>query len=264
VAAQLEERRYAANLQRVGTAISETMAILREYTKSKDWNFVRNLVLRENLLRKRSSGTIEEVFQAVKSRFSTAEQFLPPLDDVANYLAKDIPLASKAQVLYIYHCYYDDLVRELVLRLVSPKLRSDAQPELTSKEVARFISEEAKIHLELRRWSDYLRKRWSRGFLALLRDYGFMEESPSSRLVKTPLRVEAFTFFLLGFLERGFTHGKALRSEIWALYILDEKNLEALLTKSQVSGWLHYLRAGDVVELSPTYKSLGEWLDALG
>jgi hypothetical protein len=264
VAAQLEGRHYAANLQRVGTAISETIAILREYSKSKDWNFVKNLVLRENVLKKRSSSTIEEVYQAVKSRFSTAEQFLPPLDDVANYVTKDIPLASKTQVLYIYHCYYDDLVRELMLRLVSPKLRSAVQSELTSKEVVRFINEEAKIHSELRRWSDYLRKRWSRGFLALLRDYGFMEESPSTRLVRTPLRVEAFTFFLLNLLDRGFTHTQALRSETWTLYILDDKNLEALLTKSQASGWLHYLRADDVMELSPTFKSLEEWLDALG
>jgi len=250
---------YKADLQHAGTAIPESIVILSEYLKHQDWNQLRVSVLRRNLLKKRSSVTASNFLRASRRRFFVDHARLPSADSVAYAMVADMPYIAKAQILYPYVCKADALVEQMILRLVKPRLEESFSSELTKKDVLNFLREESSSHPELQSWADSLTMRWTRGFLALLRDFGIMERAPSNRLSRPVVRVEAFTFFLLGLLQSGFSTVKVINSPLWDLYFLKSPEIERLLVEAQAGGWIYYSKAGDVVELKPQYTSIGEW-----
>lgn len=256
--------KYRANLQRVGSLVPETIILLQEYARVKDWGKVRHLAIQENILGKRSPHTVDFILREVKRRMFQHEAELPRAELVAELISKDTPLATKSQILLIYLCKSDALVEQLILRLVKPRLAFRSQQQLSSKDVYDFLMEERKDHPELSRWSEYLRRRWSRGFLALLRDFGFMESAPSRNLTKPTVRVDTFAFFLLHLLKKKLPASNILGNWVWDMFLLSEEEKEGLLAETQKRGWVSFLKAGEVVELSFRYRSLEEWLDELG
>ena len=98
--------------------------------------------------------------------------------------------------------------------------------------------------------------------LALLRDFEFMEKSPSTKLLHPIIRVEAFSFFLFWFLQ-SVSVTESLDHPIWELYLLNNSQKKALLNEAQAHAWCYYSTAGDIVELKPRYSSVEEWIDGL-
>jgi len=115
-------------------------------------------------------------------------------------------------------------------------------------------------HEELARWSDYLKRRWARGFLTFLRQFGLMERRPSTKLRRLWLFPEPFGFFWLWFWWQDGSFWTAKENEIWSLLQLDERRREELLSEGQLRGWWTYQRLGDIVQFQPTFTDLKEWL----
>ena len=253
---------YKADLQHAGTAISESIIILSEYLKHREWNQLKASVLKKNLLKKRSSVTASNFLRAARRRFFVDHAPLPSADSVAYAMVADMPYVAKTQILYPYVCKADALVEQVVLRLVKPHFEGSFSSNLTKEDVVNFLQEESLSHPELQSWADSLKLRWTRGFLALLRDLGMMEQAPSNKLLKPLVRVEAFSFFLLGLIQSGFSTVKAVNNPLWELYFLESLEIERLLVESQACGWIYYSKAGDVVELKPRHTSIEEWLES--
>jgi hypothetical protein len=259
---QHETTAYRANLQRVGAAIPETIALLREYARYGDWNRVRMAALRDNLLQKGSSETVTGILRVVRRRVFLDTDTLPPAETLALAMIADFPNAAKTQLIYACICASDALVAHAVVGLVRSLLATTFEPRLTAEDVIRFLSQEAVEHAELASWSETLRQRWASSFMSLLRSVGMLEPLPGNRLQVPVMRVEAFTFLLLGLLGNGLSPGEALAHPLWDWYLLSEPGKEALLAEAQGRGWLHYARAADIVELQPRYCSLEAWLHA--
>lgn len=251
---------YKANLQRVGSLIDESLITLAEYAKIGNWQETEKLIYRNNLLNKRSSTTLHGILNAIRKRFLSNHNILPSGNLLAKIVIKNIPRTAKVQALYPYVCESDLLVKKLILDVVAPKIKS-SNFILTKLNILNFIEDEQKNHPELKNWSDYLKGRWIRGFLAFLRDFGIMERAPSNKLHKPLLRVETFAFFMLGLLQKNFAPIEALRNHIWKLYFLEDFELEQLLIDAQIKGWFYFSRAGDIIEVKPVCKSLERWLD---
>jgi len=250
-----------ADLQHAGTAISETITILSEYLKYRDWERLRVSALEENLLKKRSSVTTSNFLRAVRHRFFVDRSPLPSADLVALAVVADMPKASKTQILYPYICKADALVEQAVLRLVKPRLQGSFSSDLTKEGVVNFLREESSSHPELRSWAESLTERWARGFLSLLRNFGVMTPAPKNKLLTPRVRVETFTFFLLGLLDSGLSVSETLADKLWQLYMMAEREKENLLVEASAKGWLHYARAASILEVEPRYASLKEWLE---
>jgi len=176
-------------------------------------------------------------------------------------MVADISQVSKTQILYPYVCKADALVEQAVLRLVKPRLQGSFSSDLTKEDVVDFLREESSSHAELRSWAESLTNRWARGFLALLRNFGVMTPAPKNKLLTPRVRVEVFTFFLLGLLDSGLSVSETLANSLWQLYMMSEQEKENLLVEASAKGWLHYARAASILEVKPRYASLKEWLE---
>jgi|GEM_PF-527200 len=253
---------YKADLQRAGSLINESFAVLTEYNRVKDWHQVKEKVISQNLLNKQSSHTIQGILAAIHKRFFRNHEFLPSAELLAKAITKNIIRNAKIQLLYPYICESDHLIKNIVLNFVAKKI-SKSQLILTKNEILEFLKKEEETHLELKKWSDYLKGRWIRGFLAFLRDFNIMEKAPSNRLIKLSLRIETFTFFMLGLLDKKLNTQEVLKNEIWHLYFLNNSEIEEYLVDVQARGWIYYLRAGEILELRSKH-NLGGWLNELG
>lgn len=252
---------YKADLQRVGSLIDESIAVLSEYAKLQDWESTKKKVISKNLLMKRSSKTLAGILHAIHKRLLVKRDLLPDPELLAEAISKGTSKTIKTQLLYPYICESDPLVKNLLLNLVAKKI---GRSSLTDADVREFLDAESISHPELLAWSDCLRTRWIKGFFAFLRDFGFMEKAPSHNLTKPLLRVESFTFFLVDMLEKKVSTKNVLNSEIWDLYMMDQSDIEYMLSESQAHGWIYYLRAGDVIELGARSTSRGWISDCLG
>jgi hypothetical protein len=249
---------YKADLQRVGSLVNESLIVLTEYAKFKDWKKTTETIISKNLLAKRSSQTLKGILKAIEKRFLTNYAYLPSCDVLAKAIEKNMSKTIKVQLLYPYICESDFLIKKLLLNLVVEKIHYSAV--LSKNDVLEFLENEAENHPELKKWSDYLKRRWTRGFLAFLRDFGIMEKAPSNRLLKPLVRVESFTFFMLGLLEKKLSPNEIFHNEIWKLYFIRTNELENLLIDAQAQGWVNYSKAGDIIEIKSKYQ-LERWLD---
>jgi hypothetical protein len=250
---------YKADLQRVGSLINESLITLAEFDKLKNWEKTKETVISRNLLVKRSSQTSQGILAAIQKRFLMNHEFLPKTEILAEAVSRDISKTIKIQLLYPYVCKSDSLINNLLLAVVAERINHPSAA-LTKADVLDFLENEQKVHPELKNWSGYLKGRWTRGFLAFLRDFNIMEKAPSNRLLKPILRVESFTFFMLGLLEKKLSSSEVFRSEIWNLFFIKASELENFLIDAQAQGWIYYSRAGDIVELKPKYQ-MERWLD---
>jgi len=250
---------YKADLQRVGSLINESLITLAEFAKFRNWEKTKEIVISRNLLVKQSSQTLQGILAAIQKRFLINHKFLPKTEILAEAVSKDISKTIKVQLLYPYICKSDSLINNLLLEVVAERINHPSVV-LTKADVLDFLENEQKVHPELKNWSDYLKGRWTRGFLAFLRDFNIMEEAPSNRLLKPLLRVESFTFFMLGLLEKKLSSSEVFQSEIWNLFFIKASELENFLIDAQTQGWIDYSRAGDIIELKPKYQ-LEKWLD---
>ncbi|MBC7335932.1 MAG: DUF1819 family protein, partial [Clostridia bacterium] len=242
-----------------GTGLAEMRRLLEAFADHGDYHRLREQALRENLLGKTSEHMVDAMLQAFRRRFLRAED-LPPAPVVALAMRAHMPEAAKAQILLPYYIRADSLVEECYRSLVLARLKVPA-PVLTRDEVVEHLLKLGEGHPELLKWSAYLRLRWARGFLALLRQFGLMERHPRTSLRRLYLLLECFAFFWLWLCQKDGSFWDAERDKIWPLLQADGRQKEELLLQGQLRGWWHYQRAGDIVSFTPRYASVEEWLE---
>lgn len=255
----MEAASYRPHLQRGGTGPAEMRRLLEAFAEHGDYSRLRQQALRENLLGKTSEHMVNDALAAFRRRFLQAEG-LPPAPVVARAMRAPMPEASKIQILFPYFVCTDSLVEECYRALVLGRLKAP-EAALTRDEVVEHLIDLGGRHPELLKWSAYLRLRWARGFLALLRQFGLMERHPRTTLRRLYLLPEAFAFFWLSFCQRHGSFWDAERDKIWPLLQVDGRQKEELLVQGQLRGWWHYQRAGDIVSFTPRYAGVEGWLE---
>jgi len=257
--------KYYAGFQRVGAVYDESIVLLSEYGHCGDWEIVVEKVISENLLKKGSSLWLKHILRAARRRFFVGGGFLPGGEQVSKFMLCDVPKFSKVQVLYQYVCNSDALVDRVLTGLVGPALMQFGTLKLTKQVFFAFMDKEAERHPELGSWSSEVRETWQRKFFTFLRYSGIMEAAPSVVVRKPVVRVEPFTFFLYGLLDKGLSGIEVIRSPLWERYFLSEEDVENVVSSAQEKGWIDYRRLGSIVELTKRFNSLEEWMNgALG
>lgn len=254
--------RYKADLQRVGSALDESIRFLSEFAKESDWDKVKAKVISENLLQKRSSTTVRGIIRAIRQRYIEAHPPLPEAHLLAKMISSSIPYVAKVQILYPYICDSDTMVKDTILYLVKPTIDNSYSPHLMHNQLSEFLNNQSRSHPEISNWSELLKQRWEQGFFAFLRDCEIMKPAPSLELIRPIIRIEAFTFFMLSLiLTYRLPLDDAFDNPVWSLYFLNRREIEEFLVDVQAKGWIEYTKAGDIIELKTQFNSLEEWID---
>jgi len=229
---------FRAHLQRGGIGIQETKRLLEALADHQgDWEAVRRACLDENLLGKTSDSLVRDLLKAFRRRFLLPTG-LPPAELVAKMVRTSIPEAAKRQVLLPYFLLSDSLVRRCYKDLVLQRLNSH-ESALTRNEVQQHLELLSVEHPELAKWSEYLRQKWARAFLTLLRRFGFL---------------------CLWFWLQDGSFWSIWEREIWTLLQLDDLRKEELLAEGHERGWWTYQRLGEIVHFQPRFNDLKGWI----
>lgn len=261
----MSDRNLAANLQRVGLVAAETEALMSAYATTADWGKVRELALRQNLLGKRTTTHTTEIVKAVARRYLRGPAWLPGSQSAAAFFVSPAaPSRAKQQVAFLYVIAEDALARECLEALVANPSGSSAGAYLHVDDVLSFLGALSADHPELERWQPYLRRRWSQGFCALLRDVGLMEKAPSFRLANPVILPEAFGFIFPWLVEAIGSVRAALDHQALRWWGVNGVEKNQLLAVGQDRGWWRYASAGSMIEFQP-HRPAGETLtNALG
>jgi len=257
-----ETVKFQAHLQRGGLGLEEMKRLLLAFAELGDVDEVTKRALRENLLGKTSGWMVKDMLYAFRRRF-LSDSGLPPADLIALFLKGRVSEVAKNQVLFPYFVVTDPLVERCYRDLVLSRISNPGQ--LTKEDVRAYLEGLSAHHPELAKWSEELRRRWSRGFLTLLRRFGLMERSPGKGLKRLWLLPEPFAFFWFWFWERGGSFWFAAEQTLWELLQVNRQQMEELLVEGRLRGWWSYQRSGRIVEFQPRFLVLWEWLEnALG
>lgn len=256
------EQRFVANLHRVGLAVQDTETLLGALLQTGDWPEVVHLARSENLLAKSGSGRTKAVLDAVGRRYLAPPDWLPTRDLVARFFTTRAPIRAKAQVAFLYLLAEDALARTCLAALVLD--RPATRESLYTADVVRFLEDLRSTHAELSRWSASTLKRWSQGFLSVLREVGFVERGTSNRLIDPVVLPEAFAFVLAWLIERTGSAKAAVDHQAFELLALDGTERRALLAEGHRRGWWRYAELGGAMELTFHAGTVEGLIDALG
>lgn len=254
---------YRENLNRCGARLYETLTILEEYNKTKNWEDLEKRALEDNILNKNSSNTIKTILRCVKKRFKDVDG-LPKFDELAMFVSSDIPDKAKLQVLLPFIARTDLLINQYLLNLVGPNIYSKNEVELSKDIFHDFFEKESHLHPELIKWSHNSEVRWIRSLLSLLRKFDLMNSAPSLKLKPKPkIRVETFAFYCFFIIFSGKSGIEIVKNDIWDLFFLTDNEIEYHLENLQRNGWIHYHQSGDILSINTEYESLEGWINDL-
>jgi hypothetical protein len=259
------DRLFRARLTEAGLAVEDTVALCREYARTADWEGVRNLALRENLLGKGSQARTLKLLRAVQRRVMEARPPLAHPLPLARFLAAGCSDAAKAQLLFVLAASEDAALAEGYQRVIVPALTGASRRAPATKELIEFLDRQAETRPEVAAWGAPTRRRWAEGFRLVLREVGLLTGKPGQEALN-PLvpREEALCFLCHAVAEAGISGWPILRQQPLRYLLLTDVDAARAARALQDRGWWTFAQSGDFVEFTRKHPSLEDWLrDAL-
>jgi len=149
---------------------------------------------------------------------------------------------------------------EFVTMEMHEGLRSPGRT-VTVEEVMLWLEERLRDYGK--KWTPTIRRKVSRGILAALRDFGFLEGRVRKKMVPyhVPLPSLVWIAQILSSLQ---SQGRALvEHPDWGLFLMDESDVERRFLEAHQMGWLNYQAAGRVVRFEFPTLSLEDYAHAI-
>ena len=253
---------YTTAISKGAGRIEETRKLLQVWSPGLDTAALTERVLREDLLGMDSAYTARDVVNRV-----FRPRFLTPTDRPARVLKqiveKGLRRQTFAEMLFLYACRTDPMIYDFTVREYWPAVRR-ARTLLTVQEGVDFLTE-ARLDGRLENeWSASVMLRMSRCLLGILRDVGFLRGEGTKKEI-VPYRVSEETVFILAreLCDQGVTDGALCDHPDWGLFGLNGQKPLEIMERSNRSSAVIVQRAGSVVRLTWSVKSVEELINVL-
>lgn len=241
--------------------IEESRLLIQNYEPDLSKSVWIEKIIENNILGKPTRSWIKEVVQGT---------FYPryingPVPDSWKDLKKieqnNHPKAEIIPILYYItaksdNFLYDYITTEIFNRFFSGRLA------VSARDVYEYIQSipDEKFN---KRWSDYVKRRLSRGVMSTLRDFGILEGKGKKKIANYYLPL--FSFVYIAFqINKNFKSGeKLLNHTDWKLFLLNTKLVERLFLEAHQHGYLNYHAAGGIVRIEFPYKDSEDIIDAI-
>lgn len=251
------ERKYTANIHNTGALIDESKTVLRLFSKHKDEQKVKQVLLEDNPLNKESEGSIEKIFFITRKRYLRRNPW--PL---INILESDLPSKTVEAVMFYYFAKSDNLVYDLTTEMMFD-LYSKGNLTVTKNDVEEFLQSKEEDHPEISDWSITTRNKTIRHYLAAIKDFGLLEGSKKKEFTDYHLPTNAFFYIFYHLFYKEESAEAALDSKDWQLYLLEDQDIESALSEGSRRGHIRYDSAGKISDIEPSFDSLEGYVNAI-
>jgi len=238
--ALLEESRRFVELWDDGRSPTDNLADLRA----------------RNLLGKRSRKRTEDALSILRQRF------IDPGPDVVRALR---PLALHAEP-FSDACYFEAARNDALLAHAAGVTLFDLDrrgwTRVAVEDMERALLEDP-VTAAIAEWADATRRRVVHGLLSALRDFGVLAGSGNKHLVPGQLSLPGFVYAAGRLREQGSSSQQIVTSSVWRWWLLEERQIRALLLEADREGVLRFSDAGSTVRIDWFVDGLEELVRAV-
>lgn len=256
-------KRFTSGFCAVGPAFDESLILLEEYSRHRDWNKTKHRILRDNIFMKNSEKYRETLLIYLRKRYFEPTKYLPKTHHLADFVSLNVSRAAKIQVLYQFTCAADPLIDNLVRKLVAPNIHEYGVFLLTPHVFEDHLTKIARSHPELGKWSTRTKSNVRKEFYRLLGASGVLDEDSDFVIRRFLIRDEAFCFIVYGYLMKNHPPNNLITASLFRRFFLTEDEIESKLAACEVRGWLQYRNAGGIIELKLRYPNMEDWINAI-
>ena len=156
--------------------VPETLAVAREFARSRDWKSVAALTRSENLLRQRTAASTARMLREIRHRLGE----LSPAE--LDYLVGADP-AGQRLLLFIAACRRYRFIAEFATAVLFPKAHA-AETQLYPGDLTRFIDDRSLGAPEVEKLTDKSRAKVRQVILRILAEAGLIDSTRSQKLLR--------------------------------------------------------------------------------
>lgn len=253
---------YSSNLGNKASLLNETKQVFSQYASSESVDYVRDLVLEDNLLLKSTLSNRKRVWETIFTRYFSGrdEESIRRLARVVN---SSLPEQARHLILFYELAKATPLVYDITVDALY-KMYQEGRSAVTKGDILAWLEEaEQAGHDEIEGWSPQTRGKVASNYLTIVRDFGLLEGK--RRKVFAPLYVPlpTFLYVLYRLKDEGQSTTSILQSPDFRLFLMDERDIALLLEEATRAGYVTYQSAGDIHDLKFHYQNTLEVVDEL-
>jgi len=257
-----ESRTYKARFHHYGAMIDEMELLVQQYNPDDKKQVWIERIIHTNALGKASRNWAREVIygafypRLVSGFYPNAWRHLRWMEN-AGWDKK----AMRAALCY-HTLLSDELIYDFCTTILFDKCFT-GNMHIRAADVYHFIAGLPPEQLNTN-WTDYLKRRLSRGVMATLRDFGLLEGKAMKKIAPFTLPFETFLYIAWLLHQHTKSGEKLIAHPDWKLFLLNDKLVERLFLEAHQRQLLHYQAAGAIIRIDFPYSSIEELVYAVG
>jgi hypothetical protein len=251
------EQTYTSSLSGKAALLSETEQVMAHLAETGSVEGVRERVVEDNLLLKRTVSTRRSTWDTIASRYLIGRD--PEMVSIlAAVAASFLPERARHFILFYELARSDRLVYDLTVDALYGLYQS-GQATVDKEDVLQWLRQTAVAgHPEIAAWSPQTRGKVASNYLTIVRDFGLLKGTQRKRFAHFYVPLATFVYVLYRLKEEGLNDRAILESADFRLFLLNERDVSLLLEEATQAGYITFQRAGAIYDLTFHYHSLAE------
>ncbi|MBN2413373.1 DUF1819 family protein [candidate division KSB1 bacterium] len=241
--------------------INENLLLIRNYDPNipkKEWI---DFIVHKNLLGKPSRNWTKELINGVFFPRYVNGTYKDAWQDIKLFDHYNINSNIIKCILYYHTALADEFLYDFISQIVYEKYYS-GQIHISSNDGYQFI-QQTPDHFFNNPWSDYLKRRLSRGIMATLRDFGILVGKGTKKIGNYYMPLEAFVYISFLIKQKLQSGEKLLKHPDWNLFLLNTKLVERMFLEAHQHKYINYMAAGDIIRIEFPYENVKDLIHAV-
>ena len=252
---------YKAHFHHSGAMIEEMLFLIQSFNPNIPKENWINYIIENNILGKKSRNWIREIITGsffprfVNGKYPNSYAHIKILEE------KRADINIIKSLMYYHTVLADEFMYDFITEWLFERYFSGLLT-ISAADVYEFIQNQPPEKFN-NPWSDYVKRRLSRGVMATLRDFGILEGKALKKIATYRLPMEAFVYIAFLLKQSTSSGEKLLNHPDWKLFLLNEKLTERMLLEAHQQNYLNYQAAGAVIRIEFPFQTLEELLYAI-
>jgi hypothetical protein len=223
---------------------------------------VRDLVIEENLLLKRTASTRQRIWRVLFTRYFSGRD-PKELALLARVVTSFLPERVRHLILFYELAKARPLIYDLTVDCLYG-LYTKGRSTVGKSDILAWLEEaEEAGHEEIAGWSPQTRNKVASNYLTIARDFGLLEGSQHKSFARIFVPLPTFVYVLYRLKDQGLGARAIVESPDFRLFLLDERDVFLLLGEATRAGYVTFQQAGDIYTLTFKYDDTFEVVDEL-